>query len=1241
VRLSKALLDTAPEDRVPASFAKAATATGAAIRAEAQHAPATTDAAQAAKPAADSFYGFPAARVDKKAALERLREAVERVRGLEAQAASPLFGDWQPPEDAEKVGRALLKAATSLARLKGLGEGAEGEFVKLSAAPRVGVSAFNALSDEKVAKAAGEAALAIRRVVEEAEIAVRPVVAIASRALAVAGERLAEERGWERLVDVGLADAEFRRTFNVAGRPLYFVYSVGDVEYGAVRARGVRAVAFLSNEKRLRIEVLAEGVEGLSAEAERVKVWGREWVRLATFEIDVGSGLVQLTPRVEVSARVEVEPALAKWLSALVLTDAGAGGEHLGSPDPMLHLPYALAVGEATVRVERVVFTEAGPTLTLLSTTPPERINWLYEEVASELKRLGVDVGMRELRRMARSAAVEAIEKYAGEVKRIAKDKKVKSVEELRKRLIELFDEVLREAAEEYRRTGSEEALWRAVGAAVAKKFFAEKVDDPVWWALLLLGDGVVKVRGHIIGFSAKPVKAAEAIMYVFARAMGVPLDVRREGNNAVLSREASRAAVEELFKRLEEAKIGNAPALQFLTAMAEWWLGVGTGGSTPPKLLSLLALRELAAGKEGKWLVAWLSYEAVVTTVPEDAARWLDGAYRVSVEPPQRGAVGFDAYFKHGGKRFKLHTDFKTFYLYCESCGRANAESVLRAVAEALGVKEEPKGNALKLPAEVGWAMFLKLWARHNVSLPVPKEGGRELLRVEVLEARAGGTAKFRLWYHKWRETRPDRPYVDVEITYDEKWRGFVGYVYASEAKGISKDHLAEIEKLLKREGIGGVSLTAYGKQLRFTGAFRDSVLARLGIRPELPPGEPPAVEHLGGYKFKIGDREVEFGKGYVKGGYEFYAELTLPSADEAERFASSLGAIGVYAEARGNAVRLDSDSFFGPLAAANAAPPGLALLYRSEEDDFRIYASVEDGRMRFYFAVKHEGVWRAVEGLYGEKSMAVELWRKEREVLEAIRGAVAEALEKLAREQQDHPAKVEEPKEKRDEEGNVRGYYLYLRGPHLKPFLEHAADRVETKPVEVRLEGRHIVIGAGDAKAEVEFRLLKRSEADFLMAKEMEQTLALYKSLKALGVPVKITPRGVKIDSEAMWGLVAAAVERGTPDKLPTEVMPGVELLKVYNISGMRIYAFRASKEGIHYYFAVKAGRGWRAAGGKLSGVAVIITGEAASTVAEAINAIYSEMGIDRRVEVKYDRKGTPYIRLTNVDLRQLGIK
>jgi len=204
-----------------------------------------------------------------------------------------------------------------------------------------------------------------------------------------------------------------------------------------------------------------------------------------------------------------------------------------------------------------------------------------------------------------------------------------------------------------------------------------------------------------------------------------------------------------------------------------------------------------------------------------------------------------------------------------------------------------------------------------------------------------------------------------------------------------------------------------------------------------------------------------------------------------------------------------------------------------------------------------------------------------------------------------------VGEPKEIRDEEGNVKTYYLHLSDPLLAPFLDHAAERVEAKSAEVRLEGRRIVISAGGVEAEVEFKLLKRHRAEYLFASDVGQTLALYKTLKEVSVPVKLMPKGVKVDSEALWVLVVTAVKRDAPSGLPAEVMPGVELLKVYSAGGMRIYAFRVSEEGAHYYFAVKTGQEWRAAGGKLSGGRVMIAGEAAPTIAKAINAIYRERG------------------------------
>jgi len=136
-----------------------------------------------------------------------------------------------------------------------------------------------------------------------------------------------------------------------------------------------------------------------------------------------------------------------------------------------------------------------------------------------------------------------------------------------------------------------------------------------------------------------------------------------------------------------------------------------------------------------------------------------------------------------------------------------------------------------------------------------------------------------------------------------------------------------------------------------------------------------------------------------------------------------------------------------------------------------------------------------------------------------------------------------------------------------------------------------------------------------------------------------VEITPKGVKVGREAMGALVAAAVERSAPNGLPAEVMPGVELLKVYSAGGVKMYIFRS--EGVHYHFAVKMEKSWRAAGGKYRGGVVLIYGEAVHTVADAINALYSDMGIERRIEVKFDKDGTPYIILTNVDLELLGAK
>jgi len=76
---------------------------------------------------------------------------------------------------------------------------------------------------------------------------------------------------------------------------------------------------------------------------------------------------------------------------------------------------------------------------------------------------------------------------------------------------------------------------------------------------------------------------------------------------------------------------------------------------------------------------------------------------------------------------------------------------------------------------------------------------------------------------------------------------------------------------------------------------------------------------------------------------------------------------------------------------------------------------------------------------------------------------------------------------------EGKVKVYYFHLCGPHLTPSLERAAKRVKAELADIALEGGRIVIEVGDVKAE--FKLLKSSEADFLLVRNVAQALTLYK--------------------------------------------------------------------------------------------------------------------------------------------------
>jgi len=1212
----------APDSRGRNALSTSAEVADASIKTATQHVSATVDASHFAELAASGFFDS-AAEADVDKALDDVLRGLRAVEGLEeGRLIGHVSKGFASADFTRLVGgavKAKLKAeAKGLIRARLVGK----------TAPRDEFDRF-ALN----AAAAVEAALGL------------VYRAVHGRWRAVARVDVA---GRENYVYV---DEELAKAFDVRKKGVvhYLRYEVGDVVYGDARAEGVVVLMLLGGEKSIRVEVLAKSVAGLPASFEEVR-WSREkWLRLATAKINKPSGaknyVAQVEPRlVKVTAKVGGGAMGVEGLRGLLVTDAS--GKEIKTPDPLLVKLFMHHFEKVKVEVTGVSHTKAGLALIFRAVALDDKpFRELFGGIAENY-----DVKWEMVAKKVKGMWLEAMRKLSAYIKRVADEVaevgKKEGVETGRRALVEglrrLFEEREREALNAGRRD-------EALTIAVAGRLLLDIVNGQWEWLSLLVGDGTVDIGGKTLGFTAKYAKVADTVLHLLKVWAGA-----YEAEIRVKERAAMYSSAEDAAKVLRALLTGDV--LGHAISLAKSWSGLA--GSNAPKLISLLALAQLLGVVEDKWAVElWLAHKAATTLTPPDAAKALEGllARVESVDKAKWEEGGINVYFRLRGVEsnsraavFRLHTDFVNFYLYCDLCSEATAERVLGVVAEELRpiveqlgrrlrltvAKERPvwprcHGNALALPASVGWPIFLELWKRYNMSLRVPKEG-RELLRVEVLDVKPNGEAKFRLWYHKWDKTRPDKPYVDVEIKPQPHKDGrahFIGYIYANVAEGILREHLAEIGKLLEHNGVKGVAYYEFkkGARLQFTGAFRDSVLAWLGIRPELPPGEPPAVQYLGGFRFRVGDREVEFGD-------KFNAKLIFQSRDEAERLASSLKAAGVYAKVAGYTVKLDRDSFFGLLAATGAVPPGLTLLYRSEEDDFRLYASAGGGKMRFYFAVKHEGVWRVAEGLYSENN--VELKRKEREVLEAIRGAVARALAQLSR-----STDVGEPKEKVDEEGNVEVYYLYLYTHHLAPFLEHAADSVEAKPAEVRLKGRCIIIRAGGVEKDVEFELLKRHKADYLFANDIVQTLALYKSLKAIGVPVEITPEGVRVDSEAMWTLIAAAVERNAPSELPTEVMPSVELLKMYSVGGMKPYAFRASEEGVHFYFAVKTGEGWRAAGGKQSGRKVDFVGEAARAVADAINTLYGEMGM-RRVEVKYDKMGTPYIRLTNEDLRLLGL-
>jgi len=256
----------------------------------------------------------------------------------------------------------------------------------------------------------------------------------------------------------------------------------------------------------------------------------------------------------------------------------------------------------------------------------------------------------------------------------------------------------------------------------VAGRLLLGIVNSQREWLSLLVGDGVVDIAHKTLGFSAKYAKVAETVL----RLLAVWAGVYGARTRVIGEREAVHSSAEDAARVLGAVLKGEV--LKYAESLAMSWSGLA--GSDAPKLISLLALAQLLDVVEGRWAVElWLAHKAATTPVEPEVAQVLDKLFaRVeSIDEVKWEERGVNIYFKargvEGAERavtLKLYTDFRHFLLYCDSCvSEASSRRVLEAVAkllrpavEWLGLAAEkwPKwmGNILKLPADVGWAMFL-----------------------------------------------------------------------------------------------------------------------------------------------------------------------------------------------------------------------------------------------------------------------------------------------------------------------------------------------------------------------------------------------------------------------------------------------------------------------------------------------------------------------------------------------------
>jgi len=375
----------------------------------------------------------------------------------------------------------------------------------------------------------------------------------------------------------------------------------------------------------------------------------------------------------------------------------------------------------------------------------------------------------------------------------------------------------------------------------------------------------------------------------------------------------------------------------------------------------------------------------------------------------------------------------------------------------------------------------------------------------------------------------------------------------------------------------------------------------------------EKPTIAYLGNYEFDIGGRRVVFHRVVKAKQRGYVATLSFDGGGDAAGFASLLNAAGVRAELIDNVVRLDAESLVGLMVCTSATPPGFLRLYSSPH--LHVFAEVDGARVYFYFAVRHGGVWRALRGMYSVSR--VSLWTRECGLAEKLRGELAGAL--------GIPLNAV-PLNRYGKRCRVP---LYV--PHLSRLLQHAAEGVEAKPISVSLDSGFLRIRTGGVDVKLEFELAKTGIAKYIAA-DLPKALQLYSSIRALGMPVGLTPEGVRLSNRAMWALLALAVEGVEP---VTEILPGVLLAGKYDVDGHKLFAFVYTPNDEVIVRFVLSGSGWKSASGRLYKSRVHLRGNIAE-VADAINAIYLKMGVNRRVVVSGD-----VLVLALRDLALLGLK